>query len=365
MNHQSASLWPLLLFFSLLTVMSGLLHAVPSSAQWHALNNSIVTVHIVPGYQRFAAASRALETASQQLCKQPDMQQLQRVQQAFQDTMDGWQKIQHLQFGPIENLMRNFSIQFWPDKKNLTSKQLNHLLAEQNPDTLQPDYFRSASIAVKGLPAMERLIFNGKGVEPFRNNSYHCRLNAGISSYLATMGRETADEWRNFSNAFVTPGDGISYYDDNQEAAIDLMKSLVEPVEVIRDLKILRPLGNKAGRVKPRRTESWRSQHSLRNIQLNISSLHSLYSGTGNTSVRQLLEQQGGQTLANDIDIQFDTIEQQLGQVPAPISASLKQPQTQQQFRQLAAELKILHQQLSTVTQLLNIQLGFNSRDGD
>ncbi|WP_315981987.1 hypothetical protein [Aliamphritea spongicola] len=66
------------------------------------------------------------------------------------------------------------------------------------------------------------------------------------------------------------------------------MKALVEPVEVIRDLKILRPLGTAAkdvnGKVKPRRSESWRSSRSLRNIEVNVATLHDLYSGQEKTA---------------------------------------------------------------------------------
>ncbi|WP_315981986.1 hypothetical protein [Aliamphritea spongicola] len=45
--------------------------------------------------------------------------------------------------------------------------------------------------------------------------------------------------------------------------------------------------------------------------------------------------------------------------------STLEQPITQQQFRDLSANMKTLQYALSDAVQLLDLQLGFNSRDGD
>ncbi len=366
MNHPSTSLWPVFLVVTLLTLISGTLHAAPTQQQWQTLNSDLVSQHVLPRYQQFMTASQTLQQRTEALCQTPEQSQLEDAQAAYRATLAAWQQIQHVQFGPVENLMRNFSIQFWPDKKNLTSKQLNQLLAAQDSSTLQPDYFHEASIAVKGLPALERLLFaesNNDGAA-FASNHYRCQLSAAIAAHLAVMAADTYSEWQRFATDFDTAGDGVSYYDDHAEAATDLLKALVEPVEVIRDLKILAPLGE-AGKVKPRRLESWRSQHSLRNLQLNIHSLHDLYSGTGEQFVLALLHQQGETALAAAIEAQFVSLEQQLNQLPAPLASQLNSAATQQQLQQLAADLKTLHQQLTRAMQQLDVQLGFNSRDGD
>ena len=51
--------------------------------------------------------------------------------------------------------------------------------------------------------------------------------------------------------------------------------------------------------------------------------------------------------------------------MPAPLAETLTQPKTHAQLLQVAAELKQLSEQLNTAMGVLNIQLGFNSRDGD
>lgn len=341
----------------------------PSDAQWRSLNQSIVAQHVLPRYQNFADATAQMAASSEALCQNATAENLSTAQQSYHQAMDAWQGIQHVRFGPIENLMRSFSVQYWPDKKNLTGKHINGLLNKREETSLTPEFFRNASIAVKGLPAVERLLFDKAGLPAFADNSYQCRLNASISQYLADLGKHTATEWQDYATSFNSPGDGISYYDSDVEASTDLMKALVEPVEVIRDLKILRPLGTASkdinGKVKPRRSESWRSSRSLRNIEVNVATLHDLYSGQGDDSFRALLSAAGHQDLADSIEANFISVEKELQTIPAPMFSSLEQPAAQQQFRDLSANMKTLQYALSDAVQLLDLQLGFNSRDGD
>ncbi|MDO6562328.1 imelysin family protein [Amphritea sp. 1_MG-2023] len=363
MKQASSPLWPTLLGAAALLTLSGVLHAAPSELQWKNHNQSLVSEHIIPRYQHLADSSAALASSTAQLCQQPDQAHLDAAQQAFHHTMDDWQSVQHIQFGPIENLMRNFSMQFWPDKKNLIGKQLNILLEQQNPDTLETAALYKASIGVKGLPALERLLFTGQ-LDELDNNSYRCQLTHTIAAYIAENSAATVSEWQQeYSASVLQAGSEESYYDDHQEAAVSMMKSLVEPVEAIRDQKILRPLAD-AEKVRPRRSESWRSERSVRNIQLNIVSLQNLYSGNEN-SVDLLLRQQGAAAQADKISALFNELVTQMKNVSGPFTTSLYQPETVVQLQQISAALKQLDQELNAAMQTLDIQLGFNSRDGD
>ena len=156
--------------------------AAPTADQWQAINVQLSQHYVQPRYQELANASQQLANATSTLCSKNNKRSLQESRDAFHQTMDAWQGIQHVQFGPVEFLMRNFSLQFWPDKKNLTSKQLNTLLSEENPDNLTPDYFRGASIAVKGLPALERLLFGNAPLSP-----YGCQLTHAIANNVAAV----------------------------------------------------------------------------------------------------------------------------------------------------------------------------------
>lgn len=363
MNQASSPLWPTLLGAAVLLTFTGVLHAAPTEQQWQTVNHALVNEHIIPRYQHLAESSAALATRTEQLCQQPDQAHLNAAQQAFHHTMDDWQAVQHIQFGPIENLMRNFSMQFWPDKKNLIGKQLNILLAEQDPATLKTDALYKASIGVKGLPALERLLFTGQ-LSELENNSYRCQLTSTIAAYVAENSAATVTEWQQeYSASVFNAGSEDSYYDNHQEAAVDMLKSLVEPVEAIRDQKILRPLDN-GEKVRPRRSESWRSERSIRNIQLNMASLQNLYAGNSH-SVDSLLREQGAAAQADQISALFSHIIGQLKNVKGPLATSLYQAETVTQLQQISTALKQLDVELNAAMQTLDIQLGFNSRDGD
>ncbi|MGB0465911.1 MAG: imelysin family protein [Pontibacterium sp.] len=358
---QRLSLIPLWIPVFCLFFISGLLHASPRDNTWQALNISLVQEQIIPRYQTLAEQSKHLLTTTEQLCAAPGQTTLNNAHSAFHNTMDAWQGIQHVQFGPVTFLMRNFSLQFWPDKKNLIGKQLNKLQQSKTQKSLTAEYFRGASIAVKGLPALERLLFDNKTLD-----AYSCQLTIAIAKQVHHMSQATYREWLDTQlNEFVLAPGGSGYYEDSTEAATDLMKSLVEPVEVIRDLKLLRPLHKSARQAKPLRAESWRSQRSLRNIQLNMAALSALYQGNPHHSLKALLAAEGQKVLSEQIGHSFDTLKIQLEQIPTPLYQAVKDPASHQQLRLISVQMKQLHQQLETAMKSLNIQLGFNSRDGD
>lgn len=335
-----------------------------SQARWLKLNQAAVNEHILPGYQTLADKSKHLAADSASLCKAPSQTTLKQTQASFIETLNAWQGIQHVQFGPIELLMRNYTIQFWPDKKNLTSKQLNIILSAQDPAALQPEFFKTASIAVKGLPAIERIIFADNALKQIETAPYRCQFLHAVSEYLVLQTQNTTDEWQTYKQAFSTESSEEGIYETAQEASIDIMKAQVEPLEVIRDLKILRPLGNE-GKAKARRLESWRSQNALQNIQMNIQSLHHLYSGINTYNLFQLLKEEGATDLAEGIEQQFITIESALTKLPTPLSQHIKEPAVRQQLLLISQELEQLHTSLDQSMPALGLLLGFNSRDGD
>ncbi|MBY4676514.1 imelysin family protein [Marinobacterium arenosum] len=353
-----------LLAGSALTGVAFTAQAAPTEQQWQAFSQAVAAEHILPRYRTLAESSAQLQQQSEALCGDSSEATLHSTRQAFHQTMDAWQAIQHVQFGPVELLMRNFSLQFWPDKKNLGGKQLSALLQNADPATLDAEHFRAASVAVKGLPALERLLFADDALAQYQQQPFRCQLTAAITGHVATMSREIDSEWQQYRQEFEQLN-GSGYYEDANEAATDLLKSLVEPIEVVRDNKLLRPMGSSASKPKPRRAESWRSGRSLRNIRINLQTQQALFNSGGEHSVKALLTAEGEAALAQQIDDAFTLILGQLEQLPSPLSRTLKDAQHYQQLQLISDELKALHFALSQAMQPLEIQLGFNSRDGD
>ncbi|WP_286240677.1 imelysin family protein [Neptuniibacter halophilus] len=334
-----------------------------SPEQWLRLNQSIVSEHVLPGYQTLASSAARLALTTAALCQQTDKAHLEASREAFRQTLAAWQGIQHINFGPVELLMRNYSMQFWPDKKNLTSRQLEKLLTAKDPATLSQAYLQGASIAVKGLPAMERLLFADQSLMTIRQNPFNCQFAHAVSDYIRLQSHNTYTEWQSFQQEFSYLESEEGSYESAEEAGIDLLKAQVEPIEIIRDLKLLRPLGNKKAR--PRQLESWRSRQALTNLRTNIASLHHMYSGLKGYSFSQLLQDKGEKALAASIEQQFVTLKQQLSEIPGPLYEQIRDDQVRAQLLQVSSELKQLNSDLKQAVSNLGVQLGFNSRDGD
>jgi predicted lipoprotein len=392
--QPTGSLTPVLLGISLLILGVGTMHAsahaaeapsqAPTEAQWHRLNSAIIEQHVMPRYQLLADNSARLEKQIEQLCDAPSLETLNVARTGFNAAQASWQGVQHIQFGPVTLLMRNYSLQYWPDKKNIGAKQLSAALASEalaSKDLVSKDpasadqrfddeFFRAASISVKGFPALERLLFTNKHLIDTADTA-ECSLAFAITRHIsdtaASIHAEWAEETRLISAAGennMTNDDSISAYETPSEAATEFMKSLVEPVDALRDTKLLSPLGASATQSRWKKSESWRSEQSINNIRQNVIALHELYSGTQPLSVKTLLEASGDSGSAQLIESEFQTISEQLAALPAitdlKITATIRQ-----QLLQTTERLLVLQNTLEQAMQTLNIQLGFNSRDGD
>tara|TARA_R110002167_G_scaffold37563_12_gene117665 strand:+ start:1603 stop:2721 length:1119 start_codon:yes stop_codon:yes gene_type:complete len=361
-------------FFKLLSSLSFLLLATLSSVtfsiekvnplnpesrieDWHSFNINTVNNYIIPAYENLDKSSQLLNASIDKLCLQPknSPELLNQAREAFHQTMDSWQFIQNIQFGPIQTLMRNYSMQFWPDKKNHVGKHLDSLLETNDPATLSVDEFHKASVSIKGLPAIERFLFEKNQLQELQNNPFHCQVLQRISSYTANTGHALVVEWQDMKNQFSNVSED-GYYESDIDASTALLKALVEPIEVIRDLKLLRPLGSEFGQQKMKRLESWRSQRSLRNIQMNIESLNQFY-----THLSKLVDTTEN-ALIND---QFKKTLLQISTIKSPIESSIKTETGFQDINNLSDSLKTLHVLLENAVTNQGMHLGFNSRDGD
>ena len=356
-----------LTLIGLLCLISPFSHAL-TQEQWRAFNLQTVDHYILPAYQSLAIKAQQLKQASQTVCKDPknnSAENLASTRLAFHETMDAWQHIQNVQFGPIQILMRNYSMQFWPDKKNHVSKQLAQLLSSQDPQALSDAEFHKASVSIKGLPAIERFLFEQDASQALLEKPFHCQVLMRIATYTAESAQAIANEWQEMKQHFVDTQQEDSYFEDDMDAAISLLKSLIEPIEVIRDLKLLRPMGSEFGQQRVTRLESWRSERSLRNIQLNIASLWQLYQGTDSETERGGLSALLDQQTHASIKEQFALLQQQLATIPDPIEQSMETREGYAALAEMSQSLKALHEQLESAVAGLGLHLGFNSRDGD
>ena len=342
--------------------------ATPSQDQWQAYNQAAINQLVVPGYQQLTQALEASQTQVNALCKATDLKKparlvkLEAAQVAYQTAMNQWQAVQHIQYGPVTLLMRNYGLHYWPDKRGTGASQLRSALLLEDA-VYNDDFFQSSSISLKGFPAMEKILFDADALENLQANTASCRFLTGVNHYMVKVAQEIEQDWKLQAERQLNPG-ANPYYDTPAEAAIPLMKSLAEPLQVIMDYKLDYPLGSSFEKARWARSESWRSNQSIRNINTNLEALHQLYSGLKPVSVHSLLLEAGEKNLANTIETSFKTLNQQFQKIPEVNQKDLT-ASTDQQLRQLRSPIAELQKNLQLAMAVLEIHLGFNSRDGD
>ena len=338
-------------------------HAVPDSV-YAGINERAVQQHILPRYGQLAVVTGKLDAAAKTFCAAPAVDKLDAVRKTYNEVEDAWQNIQHVRFGPAANASRADRFAFWPDPRNIIGKQMAALLAKRDAAALVPEKFAHASVALQGLPALERLVFTdqaekltAKSVEAV----FRCQYLQAIAGNLAAMATQIDHEWRDGASAFatrMTQPNGTPYRDP-REANVDLFKSLYFAVELAADHKLARPLGGSAQEARPHLAESWRSLRSLRNLQLNLEAARNLYL----TAFAPAMPDKG---TAEGIRASFDEAIAAANEITLPLENAVQdgkaRPAVEKLARSIVALKKIL---LHLLPAELDIPVGFNALDGD
>ncbi|MCW0236452.1 MAG: imelysin family protein [Ferrovibrio sp.] len=331
-----------------------------------ALNKAAVETHILPRYDALVTATAALDGAAKTYCAAPAAKPIADLQGAFGQTMDAWQDIQHVRFGPVDWFFRSQRFAFWPDPRNTIGKQMAELLARHQAGSVDVELLARGSVATQGLPALERLIFGddaGK-LKTGPEAAYRCRYVEAIAANLAQMAKETRAGWRDggdkaFAAVMLDTSKPDAPYREAQEATLELFKALYLAVELASDHKLARPLGAAIKDARPRLAESWRSQRSLRNIRRNIAAARDLYltgfaAGISDQALDATIRDGFAKSLAA-----ADTLKQPL---EVAVADRAGRPQAEKLAAELVALKKLLGDRLPAA---LDIPVGFNALDGD
>jgi predicted lipoprotein len=306
-----------------------LLLASPAAAD----TATVVQDHIRPGFTAFANSTRALADI--------DSCDTDVLKAAFQGTYDSWMPVAHLTLGPAEEDGRGLAVLFWPDPKGSGWKAQRALLAALP----SAEEMSQQSVAARGLPALERLLFP---VEPLENA---CPLIQATADDLAASAAALASGWGPYGDLLLTAGQpGNDRFLSPEEATQALFTQLATGIESLADRRIGRPLGT-FDKPRPDLAEARASHRSIRNIALSLVALKDLALTLNPKSPKTLAAFDHAIALAEAMDPDIDRI---------------ADPQDW-------LKLEILHQAVRTtrdtaIAELgpaLGVELGFNSQDGD
>jgi uncharacterized protein len=316
-----------------------LLLATPAAAT----TTKAVNDYILPGYAAFTAATAALAEMANGTCDAA------LLQPAWNTAFDAWLGIAHIRMGPIEDDGRALAIAYWPDPKGTGAKQQAALIAAEDPMGLDPTAFRQASVAVRGLTALERLLYP----EAPLTGDYPCNLISTTAADLAQTARDVEAGWQgSYANMVLQPGIGENpAFLSETEATQALFTQLISGIEFVKDNRIARPLGT-FDAPHPERAEGRPSGRAGRNIVISLTALRAY----------ALMLDPGATRTAAAFDAGIKTATA----LPDPTLASITDPQDWLKLEILGQQLLTIHDTaIDEIGTALGVSVGFNAADGD
>lgn len=294
--------------------------------------------HIRPGFAAFADVAETL--AALETC---DRNQL---RPAFHDAYDAWMRVAHLTIGPAEEDGRALAIHFWPDPKG-SGWKAQQVLLTGGPAALTREAMAQHSVAARGLPALERLLYPVETLSPDP-----CPLIHATADDLARMASELDREWVPFGDLLLTAGQpGNPRFLTEAEATQTLFTQLATGLEFIADRRIGRPLGT-FDKPRPDLAEARASRRSLLNIYLSLQALRDLAQRLSPDSPKTLAAFDKALALATDLD--------------DPALDSITDPQGWLKLEILQQAVRATREAaIAEIGPALGVSLGFNSQDGD
>ncbi|RYG35303.1 MAG: hypothetical protein EON93_06760, partial [Burkholderiales bacterium] len=127
---------------------------------------AIIEKQVIPDNNAFAAAAQKQQESINSLCKSPSADGLQDARESFRSLALSWSRIEWLNFGPAREGNRRETLFFWPDNRGRGLRQIEELAVSTNAAEFEGAAFAGKSVAVKGMPALEYVLF-GQGSDAF------------------------------------------------------------------------------------------------------------------------------------------------------------------------------------------------------
>ncbi|WP_157828346.1 imelysin family protein [Enterovibrio nigricans] len=214
--------------------------------------------------QRFLQDASLLAKSTNRFCDtDSEPSQIESTKQAWVEAMKAWAPLQGTNVGNEKATSLSWQIQFYPDKKNTTGRQLSRLIKKGGPYSV--DSLSTESVAVQGLGAMEWLLFDSANTIHVKEN---CRLMTVVAGKIVSSAEALTASW------------AVNPWRDAEEKQRDTDALRLIAAKLATTMKAIElPMG-KPGYPKPYQAQAWRSQQSLTVLRASVVHLQRLYAQT-------------------------------------------------------------------------------------
>lgn len=331
-------------------LLSLLIMVLPAHADDDVLQR-LTDGFILPRYHDFTVKNDAQEKAWTAFCAKPDDAGFEAVRAAYLASADAWSAIEIIRYGPVAQNYRLERISYWPERKNAVAKALSQLLAGEGAADLTPEQFVKNSVAGQGLPALERLLFDGDAPKaPFLAGSpaaqRRCAVGAAIAANLARIGHEIEAGWPAIIAQF-------GYDDSDTEMKTRLATDYIAEFVFMRDSKLRPVFGKDPSLAQPHLAEGWRSKRTKQALLINLDAAKAM--------AEIILKGFDAYTPS-----MIDTAKSLTGELGPDFGELAQSPKTRPGlFLVLDAVTAVRDKANDEIPAALDVTVGFNSLDGD
>jgi len=334
-------------------------------ARFTALSTALTDQVVVPAYENLLRETAALTASLDAYCAAPSDNNVDAVQEHFHLTMDAWQRAQPIQFGPIIDAPGPARFQFWPDKRGTGQRQLRQVLTTQDQSVLAEETLGTKSVALTDLQALEYILFERP--DTITDDDFKCRYALAIADHQQQLAKDLLHAWSDtggYREQVLNAAEGTDAFFDEREAAGAFLNSMAGTIDMVRLQKLDRPMGLTITGARPKRTESWRSARSLRNIRLNLETVQrfvTVGNGFGN-----LLTATGKDETAKATNDLLSDILSDINAFNQPLFTLVGDVEARAALESLLSKLRSLQSMVrEQIAQDLTLVPGFNATDGD
>lgn len=320
---------------------------LPGAARSDVVADRVITSIILPGTADFADKTKALAYAAQDDCTAEAMRG------AWNAAMDSWFKVQDLRFGPLDPVRA--TIAYWPDSAGHRPRALARLLSGADPALQTPDAFNQASIAARGLYALEAMLYDPR-LSNYGKGDPGCALVQAASTDLAQIAKTTARQWRDdFIPLMRSPGAaGNDRFLDASEVRQVMFTALLTSIQFDVLERLGLPLGT-FDKPRPKRAEGRLSGRSQRNLELSLAGHDRL--------ARALVPDTRDNITARE---DFKRLDYMLADLNDPVFAGVDDPTQRFKLEALQTAFSLLREEVNTeLSAALGVSMGLNALDGD
>ncbi len=356
----------LLLLFITVAVLAACSKPAPSAFE-SALTETAHSL-ILPWHQDFVRTTGELQHSLEAFCQNPeDEEALELSRNRWRHAMLAWQTLQLVNFGPVMEDNQAWRIQFWPDTHNRVGQRVEALLSAQTP--IDAATLAEGNVLTQGLSALEYVLFDpGRAsLESFREPRT-CLFLTAAAANTQSVAKRLLEGWSaegaDYTTTFLTPGPTNLAFPEPDQVLTTVISAVVMSVETMKNKELGGPFGGRpgSGRVNPYHLELWRSGLSAQALQVELVASERMFL----TAVQPILVERDQAELAQRIQAAFADSRAQMATLPSPLFTHLQEPEhlpaLQAAWDSLNRLLPLLKHELPGRLQL---QLGFNSSDGD